>query len=352
MKLKSDAGSNINELCSSVGVPIILFTGNSSEETDGEGETVRRKHLIPQGYIEPHTPWQNKAGLEIGEEKAHYRGIMHRSQAPEALWDHGFEHTDQIRQNTARQNLGWRTPLEVLMGDTPAISNLLDFKNYDWVWYWDPSNARFPADHRELGRWLGRNHAHGPAMCFKVSKPNIYFIIRSSCTTLTNAEKSDPAVRDHITDFTNDVDNIIGKFDSSYILEEDTAGVEGLPPLDESDDEHNLPTLDVDDEEMLDRLINAEIILPQGEGISSACVSERKRAHDGSPIGRKNQNPLLDSRIYIVKFSDGEMKDVGFNILAEHLFSQVDKDGNQFRLFSSIIGHRRSGNKIDKDDQM
>jgi hypothetical protein len=44
------------------------------------------------------------------------------------------------------------------------------------------------------------------------------------------------------------------------------------------------------------------------------------------------------------------MKDVGFNILAEHLFSQMDKDGNQFRLFSSIIGHRRNGNAIDKDD--
>jgi hypothetical protein len=60
----------------------------------------------------------------------------------------------------------------------------------------------------------------------------------------------------------------------------------------------------------------------------------------------------LDSRIYIVKFPDGEMKDVGFNILAEHPFYQVDKDGNQFRLSSSIIVHCRNVNTIDKDDQM
>jgi hypothetical protein len=46
------------------------------------------------------------------------------------------------------------------------------------------------------------------------------------------------------------------------------------------------------------------------------------------------------------------MKDVGYNILAEHLFSQMDKDGNQFRLFSGIIGHRRNGNAVDKEDQM
>jgi hypothetical protein len=42
------------------------------------------------------------------------------------------------------------------------------------------------------------------------------------------------------------------------------------------------------------------------------------------------------------------MKDVGYNILAEHLFSQIDKDGNQYILFSGIIGHRHIGNAVDK----
>jgi hypothetical protein len=46
------------------------------------------------------------------------------------------------------------------------------------------------------------------------------------------------------------------------------------------------------------------------------------------------------------------MKDVGYNFLAEHLFSQMDKDGNQFRLFRGIIGHRRNCNNVDKEDQM
>jgi hypothetical protein len=46
------------------------------------------------------------------------------------------------------------------------------------------------------------------------------------------------------------------------------------------------------------------------------------------------------------------MKDVGFNILAENLFSQMDKDGHQLRLLRSIIGHRRNANTIDKEDQM
>jgi hypothetical protein len=96
----------------------------------------------------------------------------------------------------------------------------------------------------------------------------------------------------------------------------------------------------------------AHIISPQGDGIALANVMERKRAHDGSSIGRRNKNMLLDSRIYIVKFPDGEMKHAGYNILAEHLLSQMDKDGNQFRLCSGIIGHRRNGNDVDKEDQM
>jgi hypothetical protein len=92
--------------------------------------------------------------------------------------------------------------------------------------------------------------------------------------------------------------------------------------------------------------------LTQGDGIALAIVMERRCDHVGSSIGHRNKNPLLDSQNYIVKFPDGEMKDVGYNILDEHIFSQMDKDGNQFRLSSGIIGHRRNGNAVDKEDQM
>jgi hypothetical protein len=142
------------------------------------------------------------------------------------------------------------------------------------------------------------------------------------------------------------------KFDPSFILEEETDEFETLPSLDETEDESDLPPLDVDDEDTLETLINAEIISPQGDGIALASVMERKRAHDGSSIGRRNKNPLLDSRIHIVKFPDGEMKDAVYNILAENIFSQVDKDGNQYRLLGGIIGNRRNGNAVDKEDQM
>jgi hypothetical protein len=189
-------------------------------------------------------------------------------------------------------------------------------------------------------------------MCYKILKPNGHWIGHSSCTPLSDSDKRDAAVKNLMTAFTTKIDDIIGKFDPSFILEEETAEFETLPSLDENQDVSDLPLLDIDDEETLDPLINAEIILHQGDGIALASVMERKRAHDGSSIGRRNKNPLLDSRIYIVKFPIGEMKVVGYNILAEHPFSQMDKDGNQFILFRGIICHLRNGNAVDKEDQM
>jgi hypothetical protein len=189
-------------------------------------------------------------------------------------------------------------------------------------------------------------------MCYKILKPNGHCIVHSSCTPLSDSDKRDATVKDRMTAFTTKIDDIIGKFDPSFILEEETAEFETLPSLNETQDESDQPSLDVDDEDTFYPLTNAEIILPQGDGIALASATEQTLAHDGSSIGCRNKNPLLDSRIYIVKFPDGEMKYVGYNILAENLFSQMDKDGNQFRLFSGIIGHRHNDNAVDKEDQM
>jgi hypothetical protein len=159
-----------------------------------------------------------------------------------------------------------------LNGYTPDISVLLYFGYYDWVWYWDPTIARFPADPRQLVRWCGRDYAHSPTMCNKILKPNGHWIFRSSYTPLSDFDKRDAAVKDHMTAFTTNIYDIIGKFDPSFILEEYTAELETLPSLDETQDESDQPPLDVDDEDTLDPLINAGIILPQGDGIALESV--------------------------------------------------------------------------------
>ena len=96
----------------------------------------------------------------------------------------------------------------------------------------------------------------------------------------------------------------------------------------------------------------------------------RKRDNEENFVGKIHHNPTLDSRIFVVEFPDGEQKEIdiivrhifvefpdgeqkeiSYNILAEHLLSQVDEEGNQYRLFKAIVSHRRNKNAVDKADQ-
>jgi hypothetical protein len=96
---------------------------------------------------------------------------------------------------------------------------------------------------------------------------------------------------------------------------------------------------------------NAEIYLPHGDRFKIAKVIGRKQNADGNYTGRSHKQPKLDSRIFIVQFPDGDEKDFAYNILAEHLYSQIDSEGNQHQLFNGIINHRKNSNALDKTDQ-
>ena len=70
----------------------------------------------------------------------------------------------------------------------------------------------------------------------------------------------------------------------------------------------------------------------------------RKRAYDndGNTIGREDENPILDSREYVVEFKDGTEEELSNNAIAQIMYSQCDPDGNTYVLFDSITGLRRS----------
>jgi hypothetical protein len=111
-------------------------------------------------------------------------------------------------------------------------------------------------------------------MCYKILKHNGHCIVRSSCTPLSDYDKRDAAVNYRMTAITTKIDDIIGNFDPSFILEEETAEFETLLSLFETEDEFDLPPIDIDEEDNFDPLINADIIFSQGDGIALASVME------------------------------------------------------------------------------
>jgi hypothetical protein len=97
--------------------------------------------------------------------------------------------------------------------------------------------------------------------------------------------------------------------------------------------------------------LSAELMLPKGGVLVKGCVTARKRDRDGNPVGHANDNPILDTRSYIVDFDDGDQTELTANMIAESLYSQCDPDGNQYVLLEEIVDHQRLPTAIRLSDQ-
>ena len=64
---------------------------------------------------------------------------MLKKKVRKQLWDYGIKWVCEVKQHTASTSgdLSGRTTLEQLTGETPEISEYLDFTFYDCCWYND-----------------------------------------------------------------------------------------------------------------------------------------------------------------------------------------------------------------------
>jgi hypothetical protein len=141
---KADCGDKLHDVIREYRIPEYgLHTDNAGEESGAftEWKRVWKTHLIPQTFIEPHSPWMKRAEGEIGRFKMHYCRIMNQWQCPETLWCFGALYISMICELVARTNLNDRSAIEVMMGETPDISTFTDFNFYQFVIYYDPNDS-------------------------------------------------------------------------------------------------------------------------------------------------------------------------------------------------------------------
>mmetsp|Transcript_18822 Transcript_18822/g.26691 ORF Transcript_18822/g.26691 Transcript_18822/m.26691 type:complete len:331 (+) Transcript_18822:1723-2715(+) len=244
---------------------------------------------------------------------------MHTHEVPETLWDFGLKHATRIRSMVARDSLEGRTPMEMLTGTTPDISEIMDFAFYDWVKYYDP--VGFPSKREFLGRWLGPATHVGQALCYYIIKQNGQIISRSTVRPLTEDELISPDELQARSEFTRQLTSMIGDFDDTRIFEMPADDIAQPLALDDPSDmpiPADPPEVTPDDHIGIDPLIHASIILPRGDRAELGRVIDSKRNRDGLYIGRKHKMPTLDSRVYVVEFPDGDQMDVSYNTIAEH----------------------------------
>ena len=140
-------------------MPTMLHTDNAKEFLEGRWKQVRTHYGgVKQTFTEPYSPWQNRAKASIREHKKQVQQIFQRTKASRRLWDFLVVYVAEIRSRTAHPSfdLHGRTPYKVITGNTPDITEWLEYEWYQPIWYLDP--GAFPGDPLKIGRWLGVAH--------------------------------------------------------------------------------------------------------------------------------------------------------------------------------------------------
>ena len=204
-----------------------------------------------------------------------------------------------------------------MSGNTSDISFISEFGWFQWVMYYNPTEV-YPDAKPKMGRYLGPAIDVGTAMTHKVLLPNGDYLCRQSVCAWTPAEEANESMLAARKDFMKRVYDSLGPAcqpgdfdeedltpDFEYYADESEDGFEGTP------DETLPPT-----PEAGDNYVGARVRLPRGNDEEAmGRVVKRARGSDGETIGRANQNPILDTREYVVEFEDGTQAELAANVI-------------------------------------
>ena len=133
MKSKSQAGNVLTEFFKDKGVPTVMHTDGAKEFMQGCWQEILSQHGgIKQTFAEPYSPWKNRVEAGIQEHKKQGLRVLRQTRASKHLWDYVAIYVSEVRSCTAHQlyELHWRTPYEIVAGDTPDITEWLQYDFY------------------------------------------------------------------------------------------------------------------------------------------------------------------------------------------------------------------------------
>ena len=102
----------------------------------------------------------------------------------------------------------------------------------------------------------------------------------------------------------------------------------------------------------VDTRLHSKICLPRGpdDTIEVGTVSKRLKDKDGNPVGVRNDNAALDTRLYEVVWSDGTTEPLFSNVIAENIYESAQGEHTSNELFRDIIDHRTTDAILKGDD--
>ena len=110
--------------------------------------------------------------------------VKHISQR---VWDYGINWVCEIMLRTvnSRFDTHSKTPYSIVVGDTPDISEYVDFT----LWGWVNDIEGDGLCELTLAKCLGVSHSIGSTVSYFILKPTGYVLTRSTVQPITNIER-------------------------------------------------------------------------------------------------------------------------------------------------------------------
>jgi hypothetical protein len=334
---KMEVGGTLQSFVEEVGVTYEIVYDPASEMVgkDSTFQDTARYFKIRCRQTEPDTPRQNSAERTIRELKAKWRQRMVHEGVPLRLWDYGMVYETELMSCTSVS--GERTGIEEVTGNTPDISEWLDFSLYDWVWICQ-NRVNSMEENPVLARWLGVAHRIGSDMCSWVLIQNGEIIARTTVQHVTHEDLKSESIKAKMKAFDANIEEKLEQWRTAqpitakpnWVYLEDVFIPEDVPEMSE---EAHEPTPD-----SFDPNIGATIMVPFVGELKQGFVEKRCKDDEGNPEGIASANPTLDSRMYVVDFGDGVKERLSANIIAEGT-SRMEEE---YQLLEEISGHQKS----------
>jgi hypothetical protein len=144
-----------------------LISDRAMAEIGNKIKDILRALHIDDWQSEPHHQHQNFAERHYATIKSRTNLILNRTGAPGSTWLLCLEYVCFLYNHISNQQLGWKSPLQLLTGETSDISILLYFTFYEEVLY-SKHTSTFPSDAtEEAGYFVGFGESVGDVMTLK-----------------------------------------------------------------------------------------------------------------------------------------------------------------------------------------
>jgi hypothetical protein len=184
---------------------------------------------------------------------------MTKRKVPKRLWDYGLVYESELLSCMARGS-NRRSGYEEVTGQTPDISEWLNFGFYNLVWWLDrPTKPNFTDAMRRLARWLGVSHQVGSDLSYWLIAESGKIISKKSVEHVTRDDYLQADKKQEIETFNQTLETSLK--DANFII--DGKGNTTPPQADYGDMDTEERPKD-DDEEAVNKYLNIELIMNTG----------------------------------------------------------------------------------------